>query len=80
MDDRGTTDYQDVFLDFSNTVLKTCQTLNLATCMPGLDHATNVSVHDCKEIIELVYPSCTDLKDRAIYNADVAGLRAVIVL
>lgn len=64
------TKYQAIFLYSPNAVLKTCQTLNLATPMPGPDHATTVSTHDCKEIIELVYSSHPDRKDQAIDNAD----------
>ena len=58
-----------MLLDSHDTVLKTCQTLNLAYLVPGPDHAATVSECDYKEEIELVYSSCPDLRDQAVDNA-----------
>jgi len=53
----------------SGIILETCQTLNPATLMPGLDHCTSIE-HNCSEVIDLVDASQPDLKGAPIENTD----------
>lgn len=53
----GCTKCQAKFIDMSEIILKTCQTLNPATLMPGPDHLTSMLGHDCSEIIDFDYSS-----------------------
>ena len=62
------TKYQAMLLDTPEIILKTCQTLNPATLMPGPDHRISIE-HNCSENTDPVSSSRPDLRDPPIKNA-----------
>ena len=59
--------YQGLLCENPNLHIEPCQGLKLATLLPMGEGGPT---HDCKEVLEEVYASCPDLRDRSISNPD----------
>ena len=55
--------YWAILTDMPEIILKTCQTLNLVTCMSEPDYCTSFSIEQkCSKVIDLAYSIWPDLR------------------